>query len=158
MKLILITTIIFILSSCSNNLFNYKYRLRYSEKNSFNTTLLNTTTSQNISYNRKRISDEEYTWYLDLQFLTPVDSILNHKIDIKNDSNIIKYKYGINSPWKFNNKSNEYYSGELTGTIKVVKFNNCKIVIKGNLFDSKSKLKLKGELKIKNISIEKALH
>jgi hypothetical protein len=114
-------------SSCSKNLLTYKYKRHFYEHSTF---LNDSTFVQSISYNRRRVIDEEYAHKLIFSFYDIAAAKEKKILNLKTDRDIVKTSYDLFSVW---NWEDENY--ELSGEIEILKWD-------------KNKLKLKEKIKV----------
>jgi len=83
---------------------------------------------QQICYDKPRVIDEEYCHNLKITFLD-LDKAKSKKIiDIKTDTSIVKFNYGIFSIWNWSDEKNE-----ITGTIEILDWGKEEVQLKENI-------------------------
>jgi hypothetical protein len=117
--------LVMLTSSCSKNLLTYKYKRNFYERSIF---LNDSTLLQSISYNRRRVIDEEYTQRLVFSFYDIAAAKEKRILNLKTDRYIVKTNYYLFSVW---NWEDENY--ELSGEIEILKWDKNKLRLKENI-------------------------
>lgn len=121
-------TLLLVLTSCvSSNVLTYKNRQHFKE-NSIITSDTIFKLYQNVCYNKPRVIDEEYCYYLKLTFLDTTAAKTNKTLDLQTDTNIVKAEYGIFSVWNWNNENNK-----VSGRIEITLWDKDKVTLKENI-------------------------
>lgn len=114
------------LTSCGKNVLTYKYRLFYKENSVISGDSI-FSLHQKVCYNNPTMIDEEFCYYLKLQFLDTTAAKKKKTLDLINDSNIINAEYGIFSIWNWNWSD---VNNKVTGKVKIIRWDRNGITIK----------------------------
>ena len=127
-KLVLIFTILALFCSCCQNILTCKNRKYYSEDNTIKIDDENVLRlCQRVNYN-PRIIDGESSRRLYLTFLDIDAAKTKKSLNLKTDTLIVQAKYDFWSIWIWN-----YEDNKPKGTIKIVQWDEYKIVLKENI-------------------------
>jgi hypothetical protein len=120
--------ILIYLTSCSRgNLLTYTHK-KYYEENSSITSNSTFELYQTVCYNNPRIIDEEFCYYLTLNFIDTTAAKAKRTLDLKADTLIVKATYGMYSVWNWSDENNK-----LSGLIKILKWDKNEVVLSENI-------------------------
>lgn len=127
-RIILSICILTIFTSCGRfNLLTYKNKKYYTE-NSIITKHATFELYQHVCYNRPNMIDDEFCYYLKLNFVDTSAAKAKKIINIQTDTSIIHVKYGIVSIWNWEDENNQ-----LSGKIEILKWDKDEVILQENI-------------------------
>ena len=138
-RLVLILTVLAIFCSCCQNVLTYKNRKYYSEDNTIKVEGYNVfKLCQESNYHKPYVIDGGFSRRLYLTFLDIDAAKTKNNLNLETDTLIVQAKYDFWSIWVWN-----YEDNKPKGTIKILQWDEYKIVLKENIVvkDIRGKIK-----------------